>query len=882
MELELSESFKLQGDCKSLSDYAIELNPYVQVNSLSISDLSSYLNSLNETSVLIAAEVSLSNSSSVIVTVVDVLGPHAVVVISDTTVSIANSTTSVKKLKQSQKIRHRSLNHLINRPLFNSCNSCLSNKADKALNLLLFACFKAFEDIQSLVSLTTFSNTVIAKLVGLGIRFPERSVKNGGIGEELLNKVIKKFYISSNKLGRCPITESIVGALVAQESIKAISHISNDLSDDLSDDSDDMTLVYGRELADEIRSLNIFIVGSGAIGCELLKSFALTNIGTKNSTVYLTDMDHIERSNLNRQLLFRERHIGRSKAEVANEMIRTINPTINIKSFNSKVDISTEELFNHKFYEQIDIITTALDNVDARRYIDSQCVRYGKWLIDSGTLGVRANTQVVIPHITESYSSSSDPPEEGIPLCTLKSFPYHADHCIAWARSIFNEIFNQDISNLNTAMTLTNNSLITWLDTLPEEDVNRLLTLSRLFPLTTTGIVNWSIDLFNKLFNNDINRLLVDHPIDEIDEDTNTLFWSGSRRLPVPITRFNTSDPEHAAFIKYSSKILSECLGYQIVADDFNEAIQSFSYLDSSINASNNIEQLESRLESLRESNVLYKVVEFDKDDLSLGHIGLVRALAQLRCQVYSIPTYLTDLQVQKIAGNIIPALATTTAIVAGLVSLEIIKIAGEIVRQRKQLINQSIDNKPTGSLFNKIWNRVKKSTIQSIESTIVSKNKLELVIESSKTNPNRLLDRFRNSFINTAKPTLAFAVPVDAPVTSISSKYFNLWSKIEISTSFQSLTLIELMNYLRDQFDVTLETLSIGEVVIYADFISQDVNIDDTIYQIASSNDLIEDISIWSHRGFIELEATAKDSKDSEIQLPAIKLRYDRNIDEN
>jgi hypothetical protein len=38
--------------------------------------------------------------------------------------------------------------------------------------------------------------------------------------------------------------------------------------------------------------------------------------------------------------------------------------------------------------------------------------------------------QVVIPHLTESYSSSSDPPEKSIPICTLKNFPNAIEHTI--------------------------------------------------------------------------------------------------------------------------------------------------------------------------------------------------------------------------------------------------------------------------------------------------------------------------------------------------------------------------------------------------------------------------------------------------------------------
>ena len=52
--------------------------------------------------------------------------------------------------------------------------------------------------------------------------------------------------------------------------------------------------------------LKTFQVGSGAIGCEMLKNFAMIGLGASpEGKVYVTDMDIIEKSNLNRQFLFR-------------------------------------------------------------------------------------------------------------------------------------------------------------------------------------------------------------------------------------------------------------------------------------------------------------------------------------------------------------------------------------------------------------------------------------------------------------------------------------------------------------------------------------------------------------------------------------------------
>ena len=66
------------------------------------------------------------------------------------------------------------------------------------------------------------------------------------------------------------------------------------------------------------------MVGAGAIGCELLKNYAMLGVGAgkeikgANSKaagqIVLTDPDVIEVSNLNRQFLFREKHLRKPKS----------------------------------------------------------------------------------------------------------------------------------------------------------------------------------------------------------------------------------------------------------------------------------------------------------------------------------------------------------------------------------------------------------------------------------------------------------------------------------------------------------------------------------------------------------------------------------------
>ncbi len=102
-----------------------------------------------------------------------------------------------------------------------------------------------------------------------------------------------------------------------------------------------------------------------------------------------------------------------------------------------RVGAENETIFNDDFWENLDIVINAVDNVHARLYVDSRCVFYYKPLLESGTLGTKCNSQIILPGQTQSYSETSDPPEESIPLCTLKNFPHQIEHTIQWARDYF-------------------------------------------------------------------------------------------------------------------------------------------------------------------------------------------------------------------------------------------------------------------------------------------------------------------------------------------------------------------------------------------------------------------------------------------------------------
>ena len=100
-----------------------------------------------------------------------------------------------------------------------------------------------------------------------------------------------------------------------------------------------------------------------------------------------------------------------------------------------KVHEGSANIFTDKFFEDLTIVTNALDNVQARKYIDIRCVTAKTPLLESGTLGPKGHVQVILPFKTESYGQQQDPEDNNeIPICTMKMFPEETLHCVEWAR----------------------------------------------------------------------------------------------------------------------------------------------------------------------------------------------------------------------------------------------------------------------------------------------------------------------------------------------------------------------------------------------------------------------------------------------------------------
>lgn len=614
--------------------------------------------------------------------------------------------------------------------------------------------------------------------------------------QEIPIEIIKKIAYTHN--GSICALNGIIGSIAAQEVIKACSNkftplnqwLYYDIIDLISDCEpkidksietryDSQRYIFGDELQKKINESKIFVVGSGAIGCEHLKNLAM--IGIKE--IIVTDMDTIEKSNLNRQFLFRSDDIGKFKSEIAAKAIKKINPNINVIAQQNRVSIETKNIYNEEFYQSLTVVMNALDNIPTRLYIDNDCVSYCVPLLESGTLGTKGNTQSIIPHITESYGSMKDAPNKEIPVCTLKSFPYLIDHTIQWSRDIFEGLFNnapknfkECINNFNKLKTMTATEIATIYNDI------KLIVDNK--PKKYSDCVKYAYKFWHEQYRNIIYEITQKFPFDHKTSD-GILFWSGTKKFPTPLEFSNNE--LNIMFIKSFSNLWADV--FNISPDERSDDIiklQLKKLKKTSFNVSNNLqisineeeekkynEEKIKNYENEKESmikEISYYVkkykkldinpLEFEKDNDANFHIDFITSSANLRGSNYGIP-YCDRHKVKGIAGKIIPAIATTTVLVSSISIIELYKI-------------------------------------------LLGKNKRE---------------DFRNVFINLALCYITQSEPNFPPSNKLGNKIFTIWDSIK----FKNPTLDEVISFFDDDHDlnITVDTVMCGSTILYSDFIS-------------------------------------------------------------
>eukprot|EP01091_Cochliopodium_minus_P012916 TRINITY_DN402_c0_g1_i14.p1 TRINITY_DN402_c0_g1~~TRINITY_DN402_c0_g1_i14.p1 ORF type:complete len:1062 (-),score=352.53 TRINITY_DN402_c0_g1_i14:167-3286(-) len=684
------------------------------------------------------------------------------------------------------------------------------------------------------------------------------------VADELDEKIIS--LLAKISRGNLNPMAAFIGGVIAQEALKSTGKFSPinqwfyydcreaipnefDSLDRKASNSryDGQVAVFGKDIQKRISDLKLFLVGAGALGCELIKNFACMGLGCgENGIIHVTDLDTIEKSNLNRQFLFRPPDIGKMKSRVASEAAKVMNPSLKVHVYETPVGPNTEDTFNTKFWRGLDYVFNALDNLEARLYIDRCCLRYTKPLFESGTLGTKANTQVVVPHLTQNYGASADPPEKQIAVCTEKHFPYKIEHTVQFAKTEFERLFTDLPNEVNkfvedpsfVSSLVFNNSINVAVKRDILENIVSLVSKK----MTWEKCVEESRHMFEKNFNHKAKQLLYLFPLDAKDSE-GAPFWAPPKRPPTAI-EFDIKNDIHFKFIVSTSNLLAfrhgippserkdkmndiidilskfhiepfkPKVGERVKVNEKDKTEEGFD--DDEIKIKELIQSLPSR-ESI--SGLKFHSDKFEKDLDSNHHVDFVSCVANLRGLNYSITSVTRD-KVKQIAGKIIPAIATNTCMITGLITLELYKY---------------LEKKP--------------------------------------------LENYRNGYVNLAVPVFAFSEPLppEKSVNDDSNRFeptgYTSWDSIVINGD---LTLNEIFENLEDKYNMEISLVSIGDKMLYGSYVSEhekrkQMKITD-VYKL-----IYNQTEIPKHINFFELIIVGddRDNDDVTVNLATVRIFY-------
>ena len=421
--------------------------------------------------------------------------------------------------------------------------------------------------------------------------------------------------------------------------------------------------ILGKDAFQRTNSAKVLVVGAGGIGCELLKNLVLTGFGN----IEIIDLDTIDLSNLNRQFLFQKQHIKKPKSLVAKQTASSFNPLVNIVAHHANIK---EPRFGVSYFQGFDLVMNALDNLDARRWVNKMCVASNVPLIESGTTGFSGQVLPIRPGITECYDCTGKDIPKAFPVCTIRSTPSAPIHCIVWAKSwLFTQLFGEDDESEDAELDKA------VADGEDAEEIGELRKEAREMRDIRSSLIKAASKsdqqnlravverIFNKVYKNDIERLLGMEAM-----------WEHRPVKPVPL------DFQDAVqgISPLESRIAdaTHATGSSASAPAFDDSEASIATLKDqrTLSLKDNVELFISSTAALavRAAADLTNPLSFDKDDDDA--LDFVTASSNLRSIVYHIERK-TRFQVKQMAGNIIPAIASTNAIIAGMLVLQALHV---------------------------------------------------------------------------------------------------------------------------------------------------------------------------------------------------------------
>ena len=293
----------------------------------------------------------------------------------------------------------------------------------------------------------------------------------------------------------------------------------------------------------------------------------------------------------------------------------------------------TSAKFDIKFFRRFTLVISALDNVAARKHVNRLCLAAEIPLIEAGTAGYLGQSYVIKKGETECFECEAKATPTKFPICTIRNTPDKPVHCVVWAKELFKLFFGERENS--------------YLFEKPVEsaDTSVYMPIVSAPPAAMDGpaaVQRWARGVFQAVFADDIRKRL---------EMVDLYKTAKKRPQPVDLDAVETgllSSPSGPAMPIAEQRVMS----LRENADLFLSSLSAY-YRDA-------------------EARKAFGSIEFSKDEAR--DLDFVTAATNIRAWTFGMECQ-SRFTIKSIAGNIIAAIATTNAIVAGMEVLEAIKI---------------------------------------------------------------------------------------------------------------------------------------------------------------------------------------------------------------
>jgi ubiquitin-activating enzyme E1 len=322
-------------------------------------------------------------------------------------------------------------------------------------------------------------------------------------------------------------------------------------------------------------------------------------------------------------------------------------------------------------------------------------------------------------------------------------------------------------------------------------------------------------------------------------------FWSGPKRPP-QVMKFDVNDPLHMDFIVAAANLRAHNYGLKGSSDvEFMKKVADTVMvpefvpkqgvkIESDPKAEEKAQQEAAASAPMDDDEVCahiikslpspsslagYRMVpaEFEKDDDTNHHIDFITACSNLRASNYKIGTADRH-KTKQIAGKIIPAIATTTAMVTGLVCIELLKLL----------------------------------------------------------QPGKKIDDFKNAFCNLALPFVSFSEPIAAPKKTVGAggMEWTLWDRYDVDEG-RELTLKEFIAHFQEKYKLEVTMISSGVSILYSFFTNQKKLKERMPLKMSELVTEVSKTEFKPKQKYITFEICCNDEADEDVEVPYVRYKF-------